>query len=73
MKRTRQPHSDYANARRVITGSVETIRVPVAVLGQLLSELDDDARRYAEEALGPLLVQACIDIVTTDDAEENAA
>jgi len=70
---TRQPHSDYANARRVITGSVETVRVPVAVLGQILSELDDDGRCYAGEALGPLLVQACIDVATTDDTEETAA
>lgn len=66
----RQVRADYANARRVLTGKARSLRIPVAVLGQILSELDDGALRYAEEALGSQLVKACIDIALRDGTEE---
>ena len=62
--------ADYANARRVLTGRAHSLRVPVAVLGQMLSELDGDGLRYAQEVLGPQLVQACIDVALRDETEE---
>lgn len=46
MSRYPSDTSDYANSRRVITGKIRNLQVPVVVLGQLLSELDDDGRRY---------------------------
>jgi hypothetical protein len=73
---SRSRDTDYANAHRVLNGHTETVRVPSAVLGQLLSELDDDGRKYAAEALGPLLVKACIEVAyrdNDDDAMEGAA
>lgn len=72
MSRYPSDTADYANSRRVLTGKSRNLQVPVVVLGQVLSELDDDGRRYAEEALGPLLVKACIDIAHRDETEEAA-
>jgi hypothetical protein len=71
-----QRDSDYDRARRVHRGDIELVRVPIAVMGQLLWELDDDARAYANEALGPRFVQALIDLVSReqdDDTEQAAA
>ncbi len=67
---SRNPHTDYTNAHRVLNGQTQTVRVPAVVLGQLLSELDDDGRRYASEALGPLLVKACVEVAYRDDDSE---
>jgi hypothetical protein len=69
---SRSRNTDYANAHRVLNGHTETVRIPTVVLGQLLSELDDGGRRYADEALGPLLVKACIEVAYRDDTDEPA-
>lgn len=72
---SRNRDTDYANAHRVLSGHTQTVRVPAAVLGQLLSELDDGGRQYANEALGPLLVDACIEVAyrDADSTTEEAA
>jgi hypothetical protein len=44
------------------------------VLGQITSELDDGGQRYVKEALGPLLVDACVEVAyRVDTAMEGAA
>ena len=63
---SRNRDTDYANAHRVLSGHTQTVRVPAAVLGQLLSELDDGGRQYANEALGPQLVDACVAVAYRD-------
>jgi hypothetical protein len=73
---SRNRDSDYSNAQRVRNGQTQFVRVPPAVLGQLLSELEEDGRIYAGEVLGAQLVQACIAVAyreQDDEDEENAA
>jgi hypothetical protein len=71
MSKTRD--TDYANAHRVRAGHTQYVRVPAAVLGQIASELDDGGQRYVKEALGPLLVDACVEVAYRDDTTMEGA